>query len=304
MSKFKKSYCRFSAVFAVFVIVLTIMFVKGQEIVYATGTNNGTTVTDQVGAGENSTDEITEEDEQRVGSLNVTRGGDVSSATSDSTNGLTFIYNNEEGTLSGSIRILLVLTILTLAPSILIMLTSFTRIIIVLHFLRSAIGTQTAPPNQVLIGLALFLTFFIMQPVFTEINENAIQPFEAGTITQEEAIEIGSEPLREFMFGQTQTKDLDMFIEISGNTYESYEEVPFNVLIPSFIISELRMAFIIGFMIYIPFIVIDMVVASVLMSMGMMMLPPTTISLPFKILLFILADGWNLVIESLVRTFY
>ena len=225
-------------------------------------------------------------------------------STSDSTNGVYFGYNNEDGTISGSIRILLVLTILSLAPSLLIMLTSFTRIIIVLHFLRTAIGTQTAPPNQVLIGLALFLTLFIMQPVFSDINENAIKPFDAGEITQEEAIEIGSKPLREFMNGQVQIKDIDLFIQISGETYESYEEVPFSVLIPSFILSELRQAFIIGFMLYIPFIVIDMVVSSVLMSMGMMMLPPTTISLPFKILLFILADGWNMVIGSLVKTFY
>ncbi|MFV0464731.1 MAG: flagellar type III secretion system pore protein FliP [Lachnospiraceae bacterium] len=227
----------------------------------------------------------------------------VHAAETDSS-GLSITYNNEEGNLSGSLRILVVLTILSLAPAILIMVTSFTRIIIVLHFVRSAIGTQTAPPNQVLIGLALFLTFFIMQPVITQINENAIKPLDAGTITQEQALEIGGEPLREFMFEQTQTKDLDLFIEISGDTYETYTEVPFSVLVPSFIISELRTAFIIGFLIYIPFIIIDMVVASVLMSMGMMMLPPTTISLPFKILLFILADGWNLVIGSLVKTFY
>ncbi len=304
MKKFKKSYCRFSVAFAVFVIAITIMFARAQDNVYATAANDGTAVIDENQRDGSTTDSITPEDEQRVGNFNVSRGGDVESATSDSTNGLTFIYNNEEGTLSGSIRILLVLTVIALAPSILMMLTSFTRIIIVLHFLRAAIGTQTAPPNQVLIGLALFLTFFIMQHVFTDINENAIQPFEAGTITQEEAIEIGGRPLREFMFELTQTKDMDMFIEISGNTYETYQEVPFTILIPSFIISELRSAFIIGFLIYVPFIVIDMVVASVLMSMGMMMLPPTTISLPFKILLFILADGWNLVIKSVVETFY
>lgn len=304
MKKFKKSYCRFSVAFAVFVIAITVLFARGQDNVYATAAGDGTAVTDENQTDGSTTDSITPEDEQRVGNLSVTRGGDVESATSDSTNGLTFIYNNEEGTLSGSIRILLVLTVIALAPSILMMLTSFTRIIIVLHFLRAAIGTQTAPPNQVLIGLALFLTFFIMQPVFTDINENAIQPFEAGTITQEEAIEIGGRPLRDFMFEQTQTKDLDVFIEISGQTFESYQDVPFTILIPSFIISELRSAFIIGFLIYVPFIVIDMVVASVLMSMGMMMLPPTTISLPFKILLFILADGWNLVIKSLVETFY
>lgn len=304
MKKFKKSYCRFSVAFAVFVIAITVLFARGQDNVYATAANGGTAVTDENQTDGSTTDSVTPEDEQRVGNFQVSRGGDVESATSDSTNGLTFIYNNEEGTLSGSIRILLVLTVIALAPSILMMLTSFTRIIIVLHFLRAAIGTQTAPPNQILIGLALFLTFFIMQPVFTNINENAIQPFEEGTITQEEAIEIGGRPLREFMFEQTQTKDLDMFIEISGSTYETYQEVPFTILIPSFIVSELRSAFIIGFLIYVPFIVIDMVVASVLMSMGMMMLPPTTISLPFKILLFILADGWNLVIKSVVETFY
>ncbi len=193
------------------------------------------------------------------------------------------------------IKILLFLTVITLAPSILIMLTSFTRIIVVLHFLRSAIGTQTSPPNQVLIGLALFLTLFIMSPVFTQINEKAIKPLDAGEITQEEALEIGMEPLREFMFGQTQVKDINLFCEIANVTYEDKEEITNTVLIPAFIISELRQAFIIGFIIYIPFIVIDMVVSSVLMSMGMMMLPPTTISLPFKILLFILADGWDLV---------
>ena len=233
MKKFKKSYCRFSVAFAVFVIAITIMFARAQDNVYATAANDGTAVIDENQRDGSTTDSITPEDEQRVGNFNVSRGGDVESATSDSTNGLTFIYNNEEGTLSGSIRILLVLTVIALAPSILMMLTSFTRIIIVLHFLRAAIGTQTAPPNQVLIGLALFLTFFIMQPVFTDINENAIQPFEAGTITQEEAIEIGGRPLREFMFELTQTKDMDMFIEISGNTYETYQEVPFTILIPS-----------------------------------------------------------------------
>lgn len=212
-------------------------------------------------------------------------------------------YNNDGGSLSAPIKILLFLTVITLAPSILIMLTSFTRIIVVLHFLRSAIGTQTSPPNQVLIGLALFLTLFIMSPVFTQINEKAIKPLDAGEITQEEALEIGMEPLREFMFGQTQVKDINLFCEIANVTYEDKEEITNTVLIPAFIISELRQAFIIGFIIYIPFIVIDMVVSSVLMSMGMMMLPPTTISLPFKILLFILADGWDLVIGNLVKTF-
>lgn len=296
MSRFQKKYCKFSVFFAAIVLVITVLTAGGQSV-YATN------AAAQPQAAENGNDIETPKGDD-IAQPDIVRGGEAESATSDSTNGLSFVYNNDEGTISGSIRILLVLTVLSLAPSLLIMLTSFTRIIIVLHFLRSAVGTQTAPPNQILVGLALFLTLFIMQPVFTDINENAIQPFDRGEITQEEALEIGSKPLREFMNGQTQKKDLDLFIEISGQEYESYEEVPFTILIPSFIISELRQAFIIGFCIYIPFIVIDMVVSSVLMSMGMMMLPPTTISLPFKILLFVLADGWNLVIGSLVKTFY
>ena len=206
--------------------------------------------------------------------------------------------------MSSTVRILLVLTVLSLAPSILIMLTSFTRILIVLHFTRAALGTQTAPPNQVLIGLALFLTFMIMSPVFTEINENGIKPLDAGTSAQEEALAAGMQPIREFMYEQTETKDADLFCDIAGVTYEEKEDIPTTVLIPAFLVSELRTAFIIGFLIYIPFIVIDMVVSSILMSMGMMMLPPTTISMPFKILLFILADGWNLVIGNVVKTFY
>lgn len=304
MNQLKKIYCRCSVLFAMLCLVAFCVLARGQNV-YATGTvNNNKTQQGSSSTLPEDEENISKEVEDRVGNFQVERGEEVESATSDDTNGLSIIYNNTEGNLSGSLRILLVLTILSLAPSLLIMLTSFTRIIIVLHFIRAAIGTQTAPPNQVLIGLALFLTFFIMQPVFSQINTEAIKPFEANEITQEEALEIGSKPLREFMYGQTQTKDIDLFITISGETYDSYEEVPMNVLIPSFIISELRTAFIIGFLIYIPFIVIDMVVASVLMSMGMMMLPPTTISLPFKILLFILADGWNLVIGSLVKTFY
>jgi len=239
-----------------------------------------------------------------IGNLNISGGSQAKDATTDNNNGLSISYNNDTGSLSGSIKILLVLTVITLAPSILIMLTSYTRIIIVLHFLRSAIGTQTAPPNQVLIGLALFLTLFIMHPVLSQINEKAIKPLDAGEITQQEAFTAAMDPLREFMFKQTQTKDINMFCEIAKVTYKTQDDITNTVLIPSFIISELRTAFIIGFVIYIPFIVIDMVVASVLMSMGMMMLPPTTISLPFKILLFILADGWNLVIQNLVKTFY
>ncbi len=222
-------------------------------------------------------------------------------------NTVTVTYNNGNGQINGSLRILLTLTLIALAPTLIIMLTSFTRILIVLHFTRAALNTQTAPPNQVLIGLALFLTFFIMQPTLASVYQDAIIPFEAGELEQAEAFEIGMQPFRQFMYSQTQTKDVRLFMEISGTEWgegNSLDSIPNTVLIPAFIISELRTAFIIGFLIYIPFIVIDMVVASTLMSMGMMMLPPTTISMPFKILLFVLADGWNLVIGSLVKTFY
>jgi len=220
---------------------------------------------------------------------------------------LEFSLNTDEDgeSLSATLQILLVLTVITLAPSILIMVTSFTRILIVLHFVRSALGTQTTPPNQILIGLALFLSFFIMSPVITQINDNAIKPLSAGEITQEEAFKAGAAPIRTFMIEQTNTKDLRLFIDIAKITeVNTYDDIPLTVLIPSFIISELRTAFIIGFLIYIPFIVIDMVVASTLMSMGMMMLPPTMIAMPFKILLFIMADGWNLIVGEVVKTFY
>jgi flagellar biosynthesis protein FliP len=222
---------------------------------------------------------------------------------------LRFNLNTDEdsGSLSSTLQILIVLTVISLAPSILIMVTSFTRIIIVLHFVRSALGMQSTPSNQILIGLALFLTFFIMSPVFTQINTNAIKPLSAGEITQKEAFDIGIEPIRTFMLEQTEPKDLRLFLDIAKidvNTLATEKDIPITVIIPSFIISELRKAFIIGFLIYIPFIIIDMVVASTLMSMGMMMLPPTTISMPFKILLFIIADGWNLIIGQVVKTFY
>ncbi len=214
------------------------------------------------------------------------------------------ISTSDEGGLSGALQIVLVLTVIALCPSILVMLTSFTRIIIVLHFTRSALNTQTSPPNQVLIGLALFLTFFVMAPVFSEINTNAIQPLKNNEITQEEAYEAGIKPLKTFMLNNVKDKDLDAMASIAGiESISSKDEIPMRVLIPSFILSELRIAFWIGFLIYIPFVVIDMVVASTLMSMGMMMLPPTTISLPFKILLFVLADGWNLIIVNLMKTF-
>lgn len=230
--------------------------------------------------------------------------GNQGETTPDYNDGLWISWGNEEGGISAPIRMMLVLTVLALAPSILIMLTSYTRIIVVLHFVRTALGTQSTPPNQVMTGLALFLTVFIMAPVFSQVNEEALQPLDRGEITLEVALERAEEPFRNFMYPQIQEKDVNMFCEIADVTYETNDDIPFTVLIPSFIISELRRAFIIGFIIYIPFIVIDMVVSSVLMSMGMMMLPPTTISMPFKILLFVLADGWNLVIKNLVDTFF
>ncbi len=225
--------------------------------------------------------------------------------TLNTINRLTIEYNGDNGSINGALRMLITLTLLSFLPIILIMMTSFTRILIVLHFTRAALNTQTAPPNQILIAMALILTFFIMEPTITEINENALKPFDAGEIEQDEFFERAIEPLREFMYPQTQTKDVSLFLEIGNVEWDgTLEGIPTSVLVPAFMISELRRAFWIGFMIYIPFIIIDMVVASALMSMGMMMLPPTTISMPFKILLFVLADGWSLIIGQVVKTFY
>ena len=246
-----------------------------------------------------SPEEITD----KADDMKLSDGAKGVTTDADGTNGISIQYNNDSGSISTPVRMLLVLTVLTLAPSILILMTSYTRIIIVLHFVRTAIGTQSTPPNQVLVGLALFLTGFIMWPTFQQINTEAIKPLDEGKINTEQFIEKAEEPLREFMYGQTHTKDLSLFVSMSDEKYESYEDVPFMTLVPAFILSELRTSFILGFLIYIPFIVIDMVVASVLMSMGMMMLPPTTISIPFKVLLFILADGWDLIIGNLVKTF-
>ena len=251
MTRVKKTYCMVSLIVAMVVLVLTLSWSAGGTTVYAASMDPDSITTFD---GDNSE-------------------GGVTRAAEDSTNGLTISYNNDGGSLSAPVKMLLVLTILSLAPSI-------------------------------LIALALFLTFFIMWPTFQQINTEAIQPLDKGEITTEEAFTIAQGPIREFMYGETLDKDLKLFVDISDETYDSYDDVPMTTLIPAFILSELRAAFIIGFVIYIPFIVIDMVVASVLMSMGMMMLPPTTISLPFKILLFILADGWDLVIGSLVKTFY
>lgn len=203
----------------------------------------------------------------------------------------------------GMLNIFLGLTVLSLAPAILVLMTSFTRIMIVLSFVRNALATQQVPPNQVLIGLALFLTVFVMQPVLSTVNQDAVQPYLAGELSQQEALAKAEAPLREFMIENTRANDLELFIELSQNPAQSVDEVPFLTIVPAFVISELKTAFQMGFMIFVPFLVLDMIVASTLMSMGMMMLPPVMISLPFKILLFVLVDGWNLVIKSLVQSF-
>jgi flagellar biosynthetic protein FliP len=208
------------------------------------------------------------------------------------------------GDMAVVLQIFFLMTILSLAPGLLIMTTSFTRIVVVLSFLRTAMGTQQAPSNQIVIGLSLFLTFFVMSPVWQQVNTQALQPYKAQSISQEQALEKGVAPIRKFMFSQTREKDLALFLSLSKLPRpKNADDIPILTLIPAFIISELRTSFQIGFLIYIPFLVVDMVVASVLMSMGMMMLPPVMISLPFKILLFVLVDGWGLVIGSLVKSF-
>jgi flagellar biosynthetic protein FliP len=210
----------------------------------------------------------------------------------------------EPGKIAVVLQIFLLMTILSLAPAILIMLTSFTRVVIVLSLLRRALGTMQMPPNQVLIGLALFLTFFIMTPVWQQINKTALQPYLEDKIEQQQALQKAAEPLRGFMFKQTREKDLALFVNIAKiERPKDVDDIPISVLIPSFIISEVKTAFQIGLLLYVPFLIIDMVVASVLLSMGMMMLPPIMISLPFKLMLFVLADGWNLLVGSLVRSF-
>jgi len=205
---------------------------------------------------------------------------------------------------SSGVQLLVLMTILSLAPSILIMATSFTRIIIVLSLLRNAIGTTTAPPSQVMIGLALLLTFFIMAPVYNDINQNALQPYLNNEIDQETALKTAMAPIRDFMFRQTREKDLALFISLNGQEQpDTLDDISTVVLMPAFIISELKTAFTMGFVLYIPFLVIDMVISSVLLAMGMMMLPPSLISLPFKLLLFVLTDGWYLLAQSLVTSF-
>lgn len=221
--------------------------------------------------------------------LNISIGGDSTSPTN-------YVDN---------IKLLIILTALSLLPSIIIMMTSFTRIVVVFSFLKNALGAAQSIPNQVLTGLAIFLTIFIMKPIYSEINETAFKPFMENTITQEQAFEAGSKPLREFMLKQTRQKDLELFIEASDLTSEeiSRDNIPMTVVIPAFAISELKTAFQIGFLIFLPFLLIDMVVASVLMSMGMFMIPPVMVSLPFKLLLFVMVDGWYLTIKSLIMSF-
>ncbi len=286
MKRLKRSIC--------LLLMAGILFISQKSSAYATGLTNhaDTHLAGETESRTNIMEPGSSETAEDLKELNIS-------------NELTITYNDGNGELSGSLRILLTLTMIALIPLLLIMLTSFTRIIIVLHFTRSALNTNTAPPNNVLIGLALFLTFFIMQSTLTTVYNDAIVPFDNGEITQEEFFEVGMQPFREFMYGQTQTKDVRLFMEIAEVDWDGeLDSIPNYILIPSFVVSELRSAFLIGFVIYIPFIVIDMIVASVLMSMGMMMLPPTTISMPFKILLFVLADGWNLIIGSLVKSFY
>ena len=281
-------------VFFCFLVYLVAFFIMSPETVYASDVN-------ELGITTESADDRVPTVIREPGT--ATDRGDISEL--NVSNNLSITYTDKQGNLSGTLRILITLTLVALIPFLVLMMTSFTRILVVLHFVRAALGTQTSPPNQVLVGLTLFLTFFIMNPVITQINETAVKPFEAEQLDQEEFVDAALKPLREFMYPQTQTKDVRLFMDIAKiESVESIDDIPTRVLVPAFVISELRKAFIIGFLIYIPFIVIDMVVASTLMSMGMMMLPPTTISMPFKILLFILADGWNLVIGNLVKTFY
>lgn len=203
-----------------------------------------------------------------------------------------------------NIKIFLFLTALSVLPSLILTMTSFTRISVVFGFLRNALGTQQAPSNQILIGLSLFLTIFVMAPTFTNINNDAIKPYTEEKISQEEAIDIGSGYLKKFMLKQTRQKDLKMFMDINGVSEKvKNEDLPMTAIIPAFIISELKTAFTIGFLLYLPFLIIDIVVGSILMSMGMMMIPPMMISLPFKLLLFVMVDGWNLIVKSLIMGF-
>ncbi|EXG83122.1 flagellar type III secretion system pore protein FliP [Saccharibacillus sacchari] len=215
------------------------------------------------------------------------------------------IGGDSDGTpATSTLSVLLMITVISIAPAVLVLMTSFTRIVIVLSFVRTSLGTQQMPPNQVLVGLALFLTLFIMSPTLSSINDTALQPYIRGELTQMEALDQASVPMKEFMFKHTREKDLLLFMDYTGaEKPESFQDIPLTVMVPAYAISEMKTAFQMGFMIYIPFLVIDIVVSSTLMAMGMMMLPPTVISLPFKILLFVLVDGWYLVVKSLLLSF-
>jgi flagellar biosynthetic protein FliP len=218
--------------------------------------------------------------------------------------GLNVGTSSNPGDVSVSLQILLLLTVLSLAPSLMIMTTSYLRIIIVFHFLKTALGTPQMPPGQLVAGIALFMTFFIMAPTWSQINDQALKPLMNSQITPQQAYDKGIQPVREFMFRNVRNEDLELFISLANlNRPNDRNDLPTYVVIPAFVISELRAGFIIGFFLFIPFLMIDLIVASILMSMGMMMLPPSMISLPFKILLFILIDGWHLIIGSLVRSF-
>lgn len=239
--------------------------------------------------------------------LPICLGAGMAHAAEASLPGVAFDLDKlqEPQQISNVLQIVFLLTILTLAPSIVILMTSFTRLAVVLAFLRQAIGTQQSPPNQILVGLALFLTFFIMQPTWQKIQQQALVPYQAKEITGEEFVRRGIEPLKEFMLRNTRQADIALFVSLSQQEKpKNAESLPVLTLIPAFVISELRTAFQIGFMLYIPFIVLDMVVSSILLSMGMMMLPPVMISLPFKLMLFVLVDGWNLLVGSLVKSFH
>jgi flagellar biosynthetic protein FliP len=210
---------------------------------------------------------------------------------------------NQPADVDGAVKVLAIMTLLTLAPSIILLMTCFTRIIIVLSFVRSALSLQSTPSNQILIGLSLFLTFFIMSPVWERIDRDALTPYRAKQITSQEALDRATVPIRNFMLKQTRPKDVELFVALAKTGPTPAEQLPLKIVIPSFIISELRTAFQMGFLVLVPFILIDLVVATVLMSMGMMMMPPQTISLPLKVLLFVLVDGWHLVVSSIVQSF-
>jgi flagellar biosynthetic protein FliP len=204
---------------------------------------------------------------------------------------------------SVAIQLVVLMTLLTLAPSLVILMTSFTRIVIVLGFVRTAIGVPSAPANQIIVGLSLFLTFFLMGPVFDRMNAEALQPYLAGEMTSVQAVEKGTVPLREFMLKQTRTRDLEFFLELGRFPPTKVEDLPLRVVVPAFVISELQTAFQMGFLLFLPFLVVDFLVSSILMALGMMMMPPAIVSLPFKLLLFVLVDGWHLVVRSLVESF-